>query len=275
MEACQWPISYLQCGEIDETTGMPPALAGLEEDDRAALEQMAADYLWRWTGRTLGLCPVQLRPCRRDCWQFRATFSGGLPAGFGRPFAPVLISGQWFNIGCGFCGDNCSCTTTTALRIPGPVDSITAVIIDGQPLPLPSFRVDNGHLLVRQDGDDWPTCQNMDAPAGQPDTFVIDYIRGTPVPFGGQIAAGLLAEQFAKAVCGDTSCALPRRVQSISRQGVTVAILDAFEDITKGHTGIWMIDSWVASMTAPARGGTVRSPDLPNPRRRVKTWPNW
>src|SRR3546814_4772015 len=50
------------------------------------------------------------------------------------------------------------------------------------------------------------------------------------------ISAGRLANELAKAACNDKSCGLPQRVQSITRQGVTVAVLDSFDDIDTGHT---------------------------------------
>jgi hypothetical protein len=43
--------------------------------------------------------------------------------------------------------------------------------------------------------------------------------------------------------------------------------------VEKGRTGIWLVDSWVASVTKPKRGGHVYSVDIPNPRNRVTTWP--
>jgi hypothetical protein len=114
----------------------------------------------------------------------------------------------------------------------------------------------------------------MDAPLGSENTWSVTYQQGKPVPVGGQIAAGLLACELAKAACGDKSCGLPQRVQSITRQGVTVAVLDAFDDIDTGHTGIWLIDSWVASVTKRPRRWRVLSPDRRQPTvGRVQTWP--
>lgn len=115
----------------------------------------------------------------------------------------------------------------------------------------------------------------MVAPITEIDTFQVTYMRGIDVPMGGQVAAGRLACELAKAACGDNTCALPKRVQTITRQGVTVGLLDSFDDVDKGRTGIWLIDSWVASMNIPqSRAGRVLSPDRRSssrqPRARVR-----
>lgn len=264
---CQWPVSYDECGN-----GCA-ALDQLDDQARARIEQMAVEALWRWTNRVFGLCEISVRPCRQDCTEGLSTFWGSGGSG-GSPWRPTLIGGQWYNLTCQRCGDLCGCTDTPAISLPGPVASISEVLIDGQPLPPASYRVDNRRWLVRLDGGEWPTCQDMSAGPFQPDTWQVTYARGLPVPVGGQIAAGLLACEFAKALCNDQSCQLPRRVQTVTRQGVTVAMLDAFDDIDTGHTGIWMIDSWVASVTRARRGSTVRSPDVPaGGRFRRVTWP--
>lgn len=267
---CDWPVDYSACGG-----GLPEPLASLPASGVATFEEMAATYLWDWTGRKYGQCEVTLRPCRQECWEGRSTFWGGSggPLRGGLPFTPALIRGQWYNLGCGTCGDACGCGSTQALRLPGPIASVGEVQIDGTVLDPAAYRVDNGRFLVRQDGDLWPTCQDMNLMLGQPDTWGVTYTKGYAVPKGGQVAAGLLANELAKAACNDKTCGLPRRVQSITRQGVTVAVLDAFDDIDEGHTGIWLIDSWVASVVRRPRRMRVLSPDRRPPRYRQTTWP--
>jgi len=230
--------------------------------------------LWNWTGRKYGICEVTVRPCRQECWQGQSTFWGASSGMLGsRPFYPVLIRGQWFNVGCGQCGDDCGCGDTRSLRLPGPIDSITEIQIDGVVLDPTAYRVDNDRFVVRMDGGRWPTCQDMNAVLGEADTWAITYRRGVEVPIGGQVAAGLLANELAKAACNDRSCGLPQRVQTVTRQGVTIAVLDAFDDIDTGHTGIWLIDSWVASVVRRPRKMRVLSPDRMLPRNRRQTWP--
>jgi hypothetical protein len=265
---CSWPIDYSACGG-----GLPEPLASLPASGVAVFEEMAATYLWDWTGRKYGQCEVTLRPCRQPCYEGVSTFWGGAGGPLAAPFTPVLIQGAWLNIGCGSCGDTCGCDSTASLRLPGPIASVQQVQIDGEVLSSLAYRVDNGRFLVRTDGGRWPTCQNMNLMDGQEDTWSVTYTKGTAVPKGGQVAAGRLANELAKAACGDKSCGLPQRVQSITRQGVTVAVLDSFDDIDTGHTGIWLIDSWVASVVNRPRKWRVLSPDRMPPRYRQQTWP--
>src|SRR3546814_2256809 len=49
----------------------------------------------------------------------------------------------------------------------------------------------------------WPTCQNMNLADGAEDTWSVTYVKGYAVPKGGQVAAGMLAVELAKAACND------------------------------------------------------------------------
>lgn len=268
LEPCTWPALYAACGGTnpDGTPKCEP-LASLEPDEVARFERMAAMFLSNWTGGVFGLCPVTIRPCRENCWEGHSSYHGSGPTAGYAPFTPVIIQGNWFNLSCGSCGDKCGCGSAASLKLPGPIASIDSVTIDGEVLDPSAYRVDNWRWLVRTDDGGWPTCQDLTEPS-----FEISYQRGRPVPEHGQIAAGTLACELAKDACGDRSCRLPRRVSSIDRQGTSI-VFDEFNDLEKGHTGIWLIDSWVSSVTQPPRRGRVRSPDIPRVPGRVTTWP--
>src|SRR3546814_5701811 len=83
----------------------------------------------------------------QDCWEGQSTFWGGTGSLRSTPYYPVIIRGAWTNISCGKCGDGCSCDGTPALRLPGPIDSITNVIIDGVTLASDrkSTRLNSSH----------------------------------------------------------------------------------------------------------------------------------
>jgi hypothetical protein len=261
---CQWPVSYAGCSSCAPFVTM-------SVEDKAAFEEMATDWLYAWTLSAFGVCHTTIRPCRPDDMPPTFWGSGPLSAGSsGGWFAypnPRLVGGAWTNLRCGRCLDGCSCTAPTTLRLPGPVISISEVIVDGDLLPSSSYRVDDASLLVRVDGGHWPTAQNLAQPTSEAGTWSVSYDLGREVPIGGQVAAGVLACELAKAACRDATCALPQRLQSISRQGVTVAVLDDFQDVTQGRTGIWLIDSWVSSVTKPTRASKVYSPDVKRTRR--------
>ncbi|AWY05281.1 head-to-tail adaptor [Microbacterium phage MementoMori] len=277
-ETCGWPVVYADCGgSCDAYERWPEAE---REAAQALFEAQAIDLLWNWTERMYGVCPTTIRPCRDDCGGASATstFWGRGPgydpsfprAGRGGTstggWTPVLIGGKWMNVGCG-CLSACRCGIdgAHALSLPGPVQSITQVRVNGEIVPPSAYRVDHKRLLVRIDGGTWPACQNLLAEPTEEDTFEVTYERGIPVPVGGMVAAGRLACELALYACDDEDCALPERWQSIQRQGISITAALSNE---KWHdTGIWSIDNWVNSITERPRGfAAVRSVDRP-PRR--------
>ena len=267
MEVCSWPVDYSACGPCESLTSLPAT-------GQAAFEDMATEYLWRWTGKQFGECEYTLRPCRQDCTAGLSTYTGGASLNGsiygGAPFTPTIIGGEWFNLGCGVCGDQCGCQAGRSLIFEKPVSEVVSVTIDGEVLDPGAYRVDNYRYLVRQDGGEWPYCQDMSVPAGGENTWSIVVKMGAPVPVGGRIAAGKMACELAKAACGDSGCALPQRWQTISRQGVTIsAAIDLFEGLDEGKTGIWLIDSWVASVMKPEIGFSLASPDVRGTSRRM------
>ena len=264
-ERCDWPVSYALCGTCTELDQASP-------EDRLMFEDMAGDYLWRWTQRVFGLCALTVRPCRAECGRGTTFWGGGpYPTGAalrgGGPYpaglypAGAALALAW---ACGRCGgqDSCGCDRASSIRLPGPVHAVDRVVIDGETLPASAYALYDRRDLIRVDGGEWPVCQNMSLPLTDLGTWAVEYRRGSPVPAGGRTAAGVLACELARAACGSASCALPKRLQSVTRQGVTIAVLDSFDDIDTGHTGIWIIDSWVASILHAPRGGQVRSPDV-------------
>lgn len=270
---CAWPINYERCSVPDGWVTDPDAVEE-KPSVQTTYEAMAAEFLWRWTGQTLGLCGVTLRPCRQDCGDAGgSTFFGSGPNGTQTArWQPALIAGKWYNLTCGSCGDLCGCAgSASSLRLPGPVYEVSEVLVDGEVLSPASYWLE-GNRLIRTDSGRWPVCQDLTLPPDQPGTWEVSYLRGTPVPVGGQIAAGVLAGELFKAACNDKSCSLPQRIQTITRQGVSVAVLDSFDDVDKGHTGIWVIDSWVSSMMNAPRRARVYSPDL-RPKGRLRQTP--
>lgn len=267
---CEWPINYSSCGSCG-------ALDSLTPEQRLEFETAAIEFLWNVSNRIFGLCEVTARPCQTDC-QGRVGSSfwgrgpypwqGQVDAG---SWVPLLIAGKWYNMGCG-CAGTCTCSAEgpSALRLPGPVVSVEEVWIDGEQLPPSAYRVMYGRILVRADGTAWPKCQNLlGDPLTDQDTFAVVYKRGIDVPMGGRLAAGLLACELAKSYCRDDSCQLPQRIQTVTREGVTVTLMDNFQDLKDGGTGIWAIDNWVTSVNRPRPFSSVRSVDV---KPKVASW---
>lgn len=255
---CDWPVDWADCVGCAEN---------LSKEDLERFGQMAGERLWETTGHIFGLCPVTIRPCAYEGeWAsiWRSTYWGRGPYPWGpgsHSWIPVLVDGRWTNITCG-CIGTCRCTLEGpyTIALPGPVNSVTEVRVDGQVIPATSYRVEHNRLLVRTDGERWPASQNLLLPDTEPDTFSIDYVKGIPVPVGGQLAAGVLAAEMQKAYCNDATCRLPQRLQTVTRQGITVGVALTGEDWRE--TGIWLIDDWIRSVThQPQAFASVRSVD--------------
>lgn len=228
---------------------------------------IATEILWALSGRRFGVCPIKIRPCRKTCgdwWQ----------AGWGNYMYPLpaLIGGQWFNLTCGTCTDSCSCTELSEAELPGWVDSITEVKLDGAVLDPHAYRVDNNRLLVRTDGGRWPWCQDLSTDDTQPGTWSVTALYGHPVPEAGKLAVGELACEFTKLLSNDGGCRLPRSVKQVTRQGVTIDYQETQKLIDTGKLGLYFVDMFLAAfnpnglMAPPA----VYAVDGPNPR--VTTW---
>lgn len=200
--------------------------------------QEAADtatrILWALTGRQFGVCPVIARPCPGRC-------TNDVDFGYGPGWWPVWENGAWRNLMCA-CGSRCQRTGPTVIHLPGPVQSVTKVTVEGVDLAPESYTLE-GDFLYRAAGQAWPQ-QNLRAPLGEPGTWSVEYQRGTPPPPGAGLAVGKLALEFFNA-CSGGRCRLPARVQQISRQGVSMQMIDPNDLFGAGLTGISEIDLWI------------------------------
>lgn len=186
----------------------------------------ATEILFFASGQQFGLCEQTLRPCRRDCegtyWganQF-PEWGGGLGSTYPQP---ALIDGQWYNLTCGTCGDNCSCSMISEAMLPGPVWDITEVKVDGVVLSADDYRVDDHRILVRLGGEMWPWCNDLSVADTEVGTWSVTARFGQPPPVLGSIAVGELACQIAKLIACDSSCVLsPFFLTSLNRQGVSM-----------------------------------------------------
>ncbi|MFM9656838.1 hypothetical protein [Streptomyces scabiei] len=217
-----------------------PAVTGLAVS-------MATETLWGLTGQRFGLCEVTLRPCRKDCHSGSFFDDFGPPWSGGRSYPqPALIGGQWFNLTCGSCGGDCSCTSVAEVLLPAPVLRIVEVKVDGTPLVTGAYRVDNNRLLVRTDGGEWPRCNDLTLAATEVGTWSVTAVYGEELPDGAALAMGQLACEIAKAADG-ADCKLPAGLQQLVRQGVTISYPDVGELFKQGRTGLYLVDMFVAT----------------------------
>lgn len=154
------------------------------------------------------------------------------------------------------------CTCRAAVDLPWPAASLTSISVNGTEITDPDliYVIEDYHLLI--DTSTTGCCQ----PRAE---WTVTYDRGLPIPPGGELVASILACEIAKAICNDTSCRLPRRMQALSRQGISITFLD---DFSKGLTGIWEVDGWISDNSpATMPVSRVLSPDLIPAR--TQTWP--
>lgn len=147
---------------------------------------------------------------------------------------------------CGSCYPTaCDCAPYPAIDLSGryPVWAATEVVLDGETLAPSAYRVRDRRWLVRVDGEVWPSGSNVTDVA----QFRVSWVYGRPVTTGGRLAAAQFALEIAKLCAGDKTCALPQRVQSLTREGVNYVLLDPMTMIQEGRTGLATVDLWLAS----------------------------
>lgn len=214
--------------------------------------QASSDLLFELTGRRWpGLCTDTIRPVRRcRCWGSSGT----------RRSSDI--------------SEPCPCEPAGAQPLPGrPVVSISEVKVDGAVLAPSAYRVDNRAELVRTDGGGWYCCQDMTAAASAAGTWQVEYTYGEGPPDGGKLAAGALGCQLATLLTPAKTgeCRLPKRVQTVTRQGVTAVVLDPMTFLEKGRTGLYEVDLFLAAVNRAGiqRAATVRRPERGRSARRT------
>jgi len=102
-----------------------------------------------------------------------------------------------------------------------------------------------------------------------PSNVEVTYTYGTPPPIAGKAAARILAIELVKLYENDDSCALPQRITSISRQGVSYTLLDSQDFIDELRTGIYAIDLFLKTANPDRARARARvfSPDVSKARR--------
>lgn len=215
-----WPVRW-PCS----LTGVSPEITGI------AL-QAASEILYNLTAQRFSECEVALRPCREECWGsgFGWGFRGWW-GDYGYP-TPVNISGQWYNLGCGQCINGCACTIMSETFLPGPVISVTQVLVDGVELVNGvDYRVDDYRKLVRL-GALWPFCNDLNKASTEVGTWEVTAVYGEPVPVLGQIAVGELACEFIRLLTGQ-ECSLPNGITDLTRQGISMSFANTTTDLTQ------------------------------------------
>jgi hypothetical protein len=188
-------------------------------------------------------------------------------------------------------------------RLGASINTYQALLLDGAVFNIPSDQMDNFndrvvdglspesrirlrgrpvqkiHQIRRRDGlivdpsayylVDHSTVQAATGVPWTPCNLEITYSYGTYPPAMGKMAARTLALEFAKLWAGDDDCALPQRISTVSRQGVSYTLLDNQDFIDEMRTGIYAVDLFLKS-TNPDKArakSKVFSVDVPRGRR--------
>jgi hypothetical protein len=182
-------------------------------------------------------------------------------------YYPTLINGQVENIPTGgfgryshhdYQGDGTSSYSRVRLRGRKVIEVHALRSIDGEVYDPSTYYVGDGSTVYGTPNAKW-----------SPFNVEVSYSYGTPPPTSGKAAARILALEFVKLFENDDTCALPQRVTSVSRQGVTYTILDNQSFIDELRTGIYVVDLFLKTVNpdrARARS-RVFSPDTGRARR--------
>lgn len=223
------------CDSWPMTCWTPP------EDEATAelLWEAACETVWAVTGRRVGIC------------EQRAWFSMPGPIGENCLPVPLLWRGRWYNVPEGPLPECCK------LTLPGPVDAVTRVEVDG--VAFTGYRL-VGDILVTTSGLCWPP----DVVCGVPRIYV-EWRAGRPVPTVCLLAAAEVATELAKACNGDVSCRLPSNVVALVRQGISLNFVDPAVLVDAGLWGLARVDAAIRALNPahlPQRSA-VYSPDAP------------
>lgn len=172
---------------------------------------------------------------------------------------------QLTNCGCSYSGVPRCGRLAAALVFPQPIvavvtdneepeEDVTTYItvkIDGVELDPSGYNIYNNRTAYRID-DSWPCCQDLALADDELNTFSVTWRGGVSVPEGGQLAAKELAAEIGRAITHDQKCKLPQRVQNVTRQGVSMAIIDSLDYLKEKRTGLTLVDQWLASVNPEA-----------------------
>ena len=160
-----------------------------------------------------------------------------------------------------------------ALAIVEPwVSAETRIRLRGQPVLEVNTVRNIGGGIVNPDSYylvDHSTLQFSEGALIVPADIEVSYTYGAHPPTLGKMAARRVAIEFVKLWEGDSDCALPQRVTSVTRQGVTYTVLDSQDFLAEMRMGIYEIDLFLKTVNPnkAQKRSKVFSPDIPKARR--------
>lgn len=261
---------------ITDFSGCSTFWTTLTAPQQAYALRLATFTVYALTGRQFGTVTATLRPCNPGALPpLYQTYPVGVFGSWGSgegassgAFPVYLLNGVWHNGGCG--GYSCG-GTWSEVELPRTV-SISSVVIDGATLSPSAYRIDNGDLLVRTDGGYWPRCQDIGKNPGVTNTWTVTGAFGRVVPQEALDAASLLACEVGKSIAGQP-CRLPQRMQSLTRQGVSVQFPAVNSYLDRGLTGLNEVDQLVVQLNPNRLTQSPKVLSMDSSPIRISTWP--
>jgi hypothetical protein len=232
--------------------------------------EAASEIIYYASAQRFDSCQVTLRPCRAGCSgaSWPALSNGWWEYGGGGP-RPALINGLWYNIVCGACGSGCSCTIIDEVILPGPVQHIVQVTLDGNVLVSGSdYRLDDYRKLVRLNNLLWPWCNDLSKDITQVGTWSVTAIYGEPLPTLGKLAVGQLFCEIVSDILG-SDCDLPSNLTEMTRQGLSLTFESAEDALKSGFENLKYVDKFITRYNPHGLMARARVYDLDAPDSRV------
>lgn len=144
-----------------------------------------------------------------------------------------------------FCTWRCRCRGCV-ITLPAPVYNVSEVVVDGEVF---EDWVQVGNTIRRS------TWWSRDVQ--------VTYLRGVPVPAGGDRVVSELARELALYRCNSAKCRLPSNITQRTRQGDTIQFgQKAQRDDQTPLVGIPMVDLWIRAVNGVNAPAQVWSPDV-------------
>lgn len=251
MSTCQpWADEGDLCSPCDDYEALGPVAA--------EWMQAASDALYVLSGRQFpGLCERTVRPCA--------------PADHAPNRDSVPVGGMRSSGACR-CYGACQCPGLMRVGLGAyPVAEVSEVLVDGVVVDPGLYRVDEYRYLVRlRDADGrrrrWPATQHMDLPDTEVGTWSVTFTWGREPPTLGTRAAAALACDLALACQPENAgqCRLPKKVQSVARQGVQIVMTDLATLLSEDRTGVPEVDLFIKTYNPKGlrRAGSVWAPGM-------------
>jgi hypothetical protein len=182
-------------------------------------------------------------------------------------YNPALIGGEVYNLPSGrfgsgvqddLLGDGTSSNSRVRLRGRKVVAVHALRDLDGNIIDPSQYYLGDHSTVYGSKNSSW-----------SPAAVEVTYTYGSPPPTAGKAAARILANELVKMYENDDTCALPQRVTSVTRQGVSFTILDDQTFIDELKTGLYSVDLFLKAVNPDKARARARvfSPDTPRARR--------